>query len=228
MMNKKTALLVGASGLVGNLCLEDLVASGLYEDIIVVTRKKLFPAHLGVTNIISDFSDLDEIASKLKADHVYCALGTTIAKAGSQTAFKKVDYEYPLKVATLSKQNGAQKFILVSAIGADSNSSVFYSKVKGKLEDAVEKLDFDSLVILQPSFLLGKRNEVRLGELIGKNIASALSFVFIGGLEKYKGIEASDVAKSMVVFANKRNDKLIRAQYRDIIKAADEFGKWQA
>jgi uncharacterized protein YbjT (DUF2867 family) len=104
MMIKKTALLVGASGLVGNLCLEDLVASGLYEDIIVVTRKKLFPAHLGVTNIISDFSDLDEIASKLKADHVYCALGTTIAKAGSQTAFKKVDYEYPLKVATLSKQ----------------------------------------------------------------------------------------------------------------------------
>jgi len=227
-MDKKTALLVGASGLVGSLCLEDLVASKLYKEIIVVTRKKLFPPHLGVTNIISDFSDLDEIATQLKADHVYCALGTTIAKAGSQTAFKKVDYEYPLKVATLSKQNGAQKFILVSAIGADSNSSVFYSKVKGKLEDGIQKLNFESFVILQPSFLLGKRSEVRLGELIGKNIASALSFVFVGGLEKYKGIEASDVAKSMVVFANKRDAKLIRAQYKDMVKAADEFGKWQA
>ncbi len=225
-MNRKTALLVGATGLVGNLCLEDLVASGLYKEIIVITRKKLFPAHLGVTNIISDFSDLDQITAQLKADHVYCALGTTIAKAGSQSAFKKVDYEYPLKVATISKQNGAQEFILVSAIGANSNSSIFYSKVKGKLEDAIEKLNFESCIILQPSFLLGKRSEVRIGELIGKNIASALSFVFVGGLKKYKGIEASDVAKSMVVFANKIDMKFIRAQYDDMIKAADEFGKW--
>lgn len=227
-MNNKTALLIGASGLVGNLYLEDLVASNLYNEIIVVSRRKLFPAHLGVTNIISDFSNLDEIAFQIKADHVYCTLGTTIAKAGSQTAFKKVDYEYPLKVATLSKQNGAQKFILVSAIGANANSSVFYSKVKGKLEEAIEKLDFESCVILQPSFLLGKRSEVRIGELIGKKIASAFAFAFVGGLEQYKGIEASDVAKAMIVFANKRDEKLIKAKYGDMIKAANEFGKWHS
>ncbi len=225
-MKKKTSLLVGATGLVGNLCLEYLVACGLYENIIVITRKPLFPKLLHVTNIISDFSDLDELAPHLKAHHVYCALGTTIKKAGSQEAFRKVDFDYPLQVAQIAKANGAEKFMLVSAIGADANSNIFYSRVKGELEAELEKLNFDSLVIAQPSFLLGKRSELRVGELVGKSIASALSFLFISDLEKYKGIDAKIVAKSLLVFANKRSEKLIRATYAEMVEAMDDFGRW--
>ena len=223
---KKTALIVGATGLVGNHCLEFLVASGLYSNVIVLTRKKISPLLLGATNIVADFDKLDEIASQLVADHVYCALGTTIAKAESKEAFKKVDYYYPLKIAEITRRNGAQKFILVSAIGADKNSSVFYSKTKGELEEAVEQLKFESTIILQPSFLLGKREELRIGELIGKNIASALSFVFVGGLKQYKGIDSKTVSKAMIVFANKRNDKFIRATYSQMAAAERDYGKW--
>lgn len=223
---KKTALIVGATGLVGNHCLEFLVSSGLYSNIIVLTRKKIAPLLLGVTNIVSDFDKLDEIASQLVADHVYCALGTTIAKVGSREVFKKVDYDYPLKIAEITKRNGAQKFILVSAIGADKASPVFYSKTKGELEDAIEQLRFESTIILQPSFLLGKREELRIGELIGKNIASALSFAFVGSLKQYKGIDSKTVAKAMIVFANKRNDKFIRATYSQMVAAERDYGKW--
>lgn len=222
----KTALVVGATGLVGNFCLEMLVASQLYQKIIVLSRKRLTPQLFGVENIVTDFSNLSELQPKLSVDHVFCALGTTMAKAGTQQQFRKVDFEYPLKIAEIAKAAGAKKFLLVSAIGADSQSKIFYSRVKGELEEAIEKLNYESLLIFQPSILLGKREDFRWGEMIGKQVAKALSFMFVGALKPYKGINAIDVAKAMVVMANQNTRGIERLTYTAILNAAEKFGKW--
>jgi len=223
---KKTALILGATGLVGNLCLELLVASQLYEKIIVLSRKRITPPLFGVENIVTDFSNLHELKSSLVADDIFCAMGTTISKAGSQSNFKKIDFDIPLQTAQFCKENGASKFILVSSIGANSQSKIFYSRIKGKLEEALEKLDYNSLIILQPSFLLGEREDFRLGEAIGKQIAKTFAFVFTGKLKPYKGIDAKNVAKAMIVMANSSTQKVECLTYTAMRYAAAKFGKW--
>jgi uncharacterized protein YbjT (DUF2867 family) len=134
----------------------------------------------------------------MTADDVFCCLGTTIGVAGSQENFRKVDFDYPLQVAEICLKNGAQQFLLVSAMGANAASSIFYNKVKGEIENAIDKLNYSSLQIFQPSLLLGNRKEVRVGELIGKVVMKGLGFLFIGPIKKYKAIEAETVAKAMV------------------------------
>lgn len=221
-----TALIFGATGLVGNLCLEMLVASNLYSKIIVLSRKQITPPLLNVENIVTDFENLETIKDSIKADDIFCAMGTTIAKAGSQEKFTKIDYEIPLQIAQIAKQNGAKNFVLVSAIGADSKSKVFYNRTKGKLEEALEKLSFNSLIIFQPSILLGEREDFRFAEMIGKSLFKGLSFVFVGKLKPYKGIEAKTIAKAMVAKAIKPSEKVERLTYKEILKAADKYGYW--
>jgi uncharacterized protein YbjT (DUF2867 family) len=192
----------------------------------VLSRKKITPALLGVENIVTDFSNLESLRNELKVHHVYCALGTTMAKAGSKKTFRQVDYEIPLKIAEISKQMGAEKFLLVSAIGAHSKSIFFYIRVKGELEKSLEKLHFKSLIIFQPSILLGERSEFRLGEFLGKQLAVVLSFMFTGALKNYKGIEAVTVAKAMIVRANSNSRRVERLTYSSIEEAAEQFGIW--
>lgn len=184
--------------MVGEECLKQLLASPEYSSIVALTRKSLPVKHPKVHNLVVDFEYLDRYVSQIKADHIYCALGTTISKAGSQEAFRKVDYEYPLKVAEMAQWEGTQKFILVSSIGADPNSSVFYSRVKGELEEALKKLKFKSLIIFRPSILLGDRKERRTGEEIGRFVAEKLPFIFSGPLKKYRGTPADLLAAQMV------------------------------
>jgi uncharacterized protein YbjT (DUF2867 family) len=128
-------------------------------------------------------------------------MGTTIKVAGSQDAFMKVDYTYVLNFAQLAKRNGIDKFIVVSSLGADKNSANFYLKVKGDVENDLTRLKFKNLIIVRPSMLLGDRKEFRLGELIGKKIMKGLAFLFVGKLKKYKAIEASTVAKAMLMLS---------------------------
>lgn len=223
---KKTALIFGATGLVGNLCLEMLVASNLYSKIIVLSRKRITPPLLNVENIITDFETLELIKNSIQADDIFCAMGTTIKKAGSQEKFTKIDYEIPLQIAQIAKANGAKKFVLVSAIGADANSKIFYSRTKGNLENAIEKLNYESLIILQPSILLGEREDFRLGEIVGKSVMKSLSYFFVGSLKPYKGIEAKTIAKAMVAKAFKPSKKVERLTYTQICQAAEKYGNW--
>ena len=195
---QKTALIIGATGLVGEQCLNELLNSVAYEKVIALSRTKIISKKAKLENIVTDFENLDLIAAQLKADDVFCAMGTTIGKAGSKEAFRKIDYEIPLKVAGLAKQNGAKKFILVSSLGADASSSVFYSKVKGELEEALKKMKFDWLIILRPSILLGDRKEKRTGEAIGRFVAEKLSFLFLGPLKKYSGTPVYLLGRFMV------------------------------
>lgn len=219
----KTALIFGATGLVGSFCLQYLLESDAYASVKVLTRRAVDVEpkyrHKLVT-IITDFSNIAEIEKELRADDVFCAMGTTINKAGSQAAFKKIDFEYPLAIAKAAKVQGAKKFILVSSLGADASSSIFYSKVKGELEEALTQLGFDSLVILRPSILLGNRNEMRIGEAAGQLFAKGFSFLFAGPLAQYKGIPGETVAKAMVNAAQRPTGSKLIIMNKDIFKEA--------
>lgn len=197
-MNTKTALLVGASGLVGGFCLDNLLTSDSYSKVIALVRKPLPTTHPKLEQHIVDFDNLQQASDLIKSDDVFCTLGTTIRKAGSQEAFERVDYLYPLEVARLAASNGATQLLIVTAIGANASSTIFYNQVKGKVEEAIKPLPFQSIHIFQPSFLLGERAEQRTGEKIGILLANILSPLLVGGLRKYRGIQARVVASVMV------------------------------
>ena len=155
-MAGETALIAGATGLVGSHCLRTLLDGGYYERVIALTRRPLDRRHPRLVETIVDFEKLDEIDLFPAAD-VFCALGTTMRRAGSQPAFLKVDFEYPRIIAARSAAAGARRFLLVSSVGADSRSNNFYLRVKAELEKAVNALPFESTHIFRPSFLVGER-----------------------------------------------------------------------
>lgn len=194
----KTAILIGASGLVGNEVLNLLLNDAGFDKINVFVRKPLPVNHPKLEQHIIDFDQIYKFTDLVKGDVLFCCLGTTIKTAGSKEEFKKVDYAYPLAFAKIAKQNGIHKFIIISSLGANSNTSNFYLKVKGDIEKELEKLKFPSLIIVRPSMLLGDRKEFRMGESIGKIVMKLVSILFIGKLKKYKAIEATTVAKAMV------------------------------
>jgi len=198
----KTALLVGATGLVGGHCLAFLLKSPHYTKVTCLVRKKLPIINDKLQQVVVDFDNLPEHANQITGDDVYCCLGTTIKKAKSKENFKKVDYHYPLEVANIALQNGAQQYIIVSAMGADKNSLIFYNEVKGKVEDDLKALPFKSLHILQPSLLLGNREENRPGEKLGEAAMKTFGFLMHGPLKKYRAIEAEAVAFAMVHLAS--------------------------
>ncbi|MFN5427289.1 MAG: oxidoreductase [Bacteroidota bacterium] len=196
----KVALIAGSSGLTGGFLLKILLEAPEYREVIAYVRKRSGIQHPKLREVVMDWEKLD---APVPADDVFCCLGTTIKKAGSQEAFRRVDYEYPLHLAELQLQGGSQQFLLVSAIGADASSSIFYSRVKGELEDALQKLGYKSLHIFQPSFIAGPRKEKRVGERIGLAIFSFISPLFIGPLKKYAPIPAEHIARAMYRTAQK-------------------------
>lgn len=201
----KTALIVGSTGLVGKYVVEYLLDNPKVEQVISLVRKPSGMQHSKLNEIIIDFDNLDQYASQFKADTLFCCLGTTIKAAGSQEAFKKVDYEYPIKVAEICKQNGTQHMLIITALGADKNSGIFYNKVKGETEETLKTLDFEQLDILQPSLLIGERDEFRLGENIAQKVMPLFDGLMFGSLKKYKSITGKQVAKAMVEIALQNN-----------------------
>jgi uncharacterized protein YbjT (DUF2867 family) len=202
---KKTALIVGASGLVGNELLKILLEANDYEKIKIFTRNRLNLDHPKLEQLVVEFDQLDQYKDHLNVNDVFCCLGTTIKKAGTQEAFKRVDYEYPLELARLARFSGIDKFLIITAMGANKDSKIFYNRVKGEVEEELTKIDFPSLIIFRPSLLLGNRKEFRLGERIASVLSPIYSFVLAGSLRKYKPIQAKDVARAMYVSAQRKN-----------------------
>ncbi|MBI3788798.1 MAG: oxidoreductase, partial [Ignavibacteriales bacterium] len=132
---------------------------------------------------------------------VYCCLGTTIRTAGSQEAFRKVDFTYPVQAAALASKQGTEQFLIVTSLGANSRSNVFYYRVKGEAEEVIAKLPFKGIHLFRPSILFGERKEFRLGEKAGILAMRAVSFAMVGRYRKYRPIHASNVAKAMVIVA---------------------------
>jgi uncharacterized protein YbjT (DUF2867 family) len=185
--------LLGATGLVGRHCLDLLARDPAFSRVVVLARRKFAEATAPrVEAHIVDFERLNERPDLFRVDQVICALGTTIkAVGGSKAKFRAVDHDLPLDAAKLASHEGARHFLLVSSLGASSDSRIFYNRVKGELEDALRSLAFRSLTIVRPSLLLGERSEFRLGEEIGKRF----SWVVPG---RYKPIHARDVAATLV------------------------------
>lgn len=200
----KTALIIGATGLVGGHCLNELLASPAYDKVIALTRRKLDTANPKLVNVVTDFEDQDVLIRNVACDDVFCAMGTTINKAGSKEAFKQVDLIIPQMIARLALVKGAKKFVLVSSIGANAQSMAFYTQVKGQLEDALRQMGYQSVIIFRPSILMGDRNEKRTGEAIAQFVAKKMPFLFAGPLKKYAGTPADLLGKKLVAAAQEK------------------------
>lgn len=197
----RNALVVGATGLIGGHLVRLLLEDPEYHEITVLTRKEFPLQHYKLDKRLVDFEKLENALQGVRLHDVFCALGTTIRMAGSQEAFKKVDFEYPLRTASRALKLGAKRFLVVSSIGADASSSNFYLKTKGELEKALSVEGFGGLIILRPSFLLGQRSEFRPGERIALAVMRAASPLMRGPLARYRPIEASAVAMAMIAAA---------------------------
>lgn len=195
----KKALIAGATGLVGSYVLDQLLTDANYTAVIAVTRTSLNTQHNKLQHIVTSFDKLDDVAAQLRADDIFCCLGTTIRKAGSQQAFRKVDYDYPIRLARITAANGAEKFLLVSALGADSSSRIFYNRVKGETEEALRSVGFASLHIFRPSLLLGPRTEQRAAEDAAKWFYKVFGWLIP---KRYKAIHAQTVARAMLHYAH--------------------------
>jgi len=204
-MAPKTAILFGASGLIGNYVLQELIKDDRYSQIVLFSRKLLHPGSSKVVEIITSFEDKALLENNLNGDEIYCCLGTTIAKAGNQPAFRKVDYDLPVAIGVAAKKKGITKMLVVSSLGAEATSSNFYLRTKGEMEQSLKSLGLLSLHFFRPSMLLGSRKESRPAETVGKIAMRALSFLFVGGLRKYKAIHAYTVAKAMIAVANSKH-----------------------
>ena len=219
-MTTTTALLAGATGLVGGHLLDYLLASPRHTKIVAVTRQPLERSHDKLNNLVVDFDTLEDgiRAADIKADEAYCTLGTTIKKAGSQAAFRKVDFDYETAFARAALTAGAKRFALVSAVGASAGSSIFYSRVKGETEEAIRAMGFPALHIFQPGVLLGVRREARPAEQLAIAVTPFLNLGLQGPLRKYRGIAATDVAKAMLAALGTDGDGATH-RYADMKKA---------
>lgn len=202
----KTALIAGASGLVGSELLNLLLKSGEYSSVHLLLRKETEHDSPKIIKQIIDFEKLKEFDPGEKIDHIFCTLGTTIKKAKTKENFRKVDFDYVLELGKKALEWQSEKFLIVSSLGANARSSIFYNRVKGEIENALKELKLPALFIFRPSLLMGNRKEHRSGEKTATAVYKALNPLFVGGLKKYRGIEASQVAKAMLYTAENSHD----------------------
>ena len=197
----RSALVLGATGLVGGHCLELLLGDPAWSHVNVVARRPSGRTHPRLAEVVADFERLEAHAEAFAVDAVFCCLGTTIRKAGSQEAFLRVDHDYPVAAARLASARGARRFLLVTALGADAGSRVFYNRVKGEVERDVSALPFEGVALLRPSLILGDRAERRTAEALAQRLAPLAAPLLVGPLRKYRAIDATAVARAMVRLA---------------------------
>ena len=206
---KNKITLIGSTGLIGAHFLEEIRPDD-FQDVNAITRRRFtYPENKDfIKQSVHDFSDLEKMRQNLKTDVLISAFGTTIKKAGSKERFMKIDHDLPLEISRIAKEEGCRTMILISSMGANSKSNIFYSRVKGLLEEALEEIEFEEFHILRPSILLGKRSETRPTEYISKLIMNYFSFLLPW---KYKPIHAKIIAKTIkcIIIMEKKSGKHI-------------------
>lgn len=193
------ALVAGTTGLIGRQLLDLLLVDSDFEKVIAISRKPLENVNHKLQNIVCELNQLPVVLQNVKADVVFCCLGTTMRIAKTKEAFRAVDFDAPLVLAKMAKENGAKKYVLVSALGSNKNSSIFYNQVKGQVEEAISHVGFDSYHILQPSLLTGTRKEQRTGEGAAQVFYKIFGFLIP---KKYASIESIKVARAMMGYAS--------------------------
>lgn len=218
----RSAIVAGASGLVGERVLRRLLAGGEYDRVVAFVRGPINLSHRKLEQRTVDYERVGRMSAFPRADDVFCCLGTTMRRAGSPEAFRKVDVEYVQRLAEVSVRAGTTQFLLVSAVGANAASRNLYLRCKGEAENMVRALPFRGVQIFRPSFLVGHRNERRPGEAIATVAARVLSIAMLGPARRYRPIRADNVAKAMVAVAHE-SPPGIRVYEADAMQAlADE------
>jgi len=193
----KTAIIIGATGLVGSKLLQQLLADDVFATVKIFVRKSTGIYHLKLEEHIINFDELAAVKSLVTGDVLFSCIGTTLKQAGSKDKQFKVDFTYQYEFAQAASENRVPAYVLISSASADASSMLFYTKIKGQLEDAVKKLDFDKTIIIQPSVLEGDRNDERMGEKLGASIINGLGKI-LPFLIKYRSIRGEQVAKAMI------------------------------
>jgi uncharacterized protein YbjT (DUF2867 family) len=208
----KTALIAGSTGLIGKQLLQMLLNSDRYSKVIAITRNDL-PPHPKLVVLKVEFEKLDQWANSLTGDDVFCCLGTTMAKAKSKASFYKVDFFYPLLIAKAALSHGAKQYLLVSALGANKESSIYYNRIKGDIEDAIKQVNYKAIHIFRPSLLLGPRDEKRPGEDAAKVFYKIFGFLIP---RRYQAIDSYKVAKAMITLASQDDEGIFIHESKEL------------
>lgn len=222
-MEAKRAVVIGATGLVGNYLLELLLNDGYFSNVSALVRNPLALSHPKLETKIIDFENVIQLKEALGSGHcLFCCIGTTMKKVhGDKQLYRRIDVDIPLNVAKAGLAQGFSHFLIVSSIGANTRSANFYLQLKGTLEESLKIIPFRSVDIFRPSFLLGYRKEKRRGEKLIQSIASASAFLLRGRLKKYRAIPAADVAAVMFAAAKKGKAGIHFYEYKQIRSLAD-------
>ncbi|SDE74773.1 Uncharacterized conserved protein YbjT, contains NAD(P)-binding and DUF2867 domains [Mucilaginibacter pineti] len=206
MANK--AIIAGSSGLIGSKLLDILLQEKFYDEVLILVRKELPIQHKKLTQLVTNFDQLDNYAHELTGHAVFCCLGTTNAKTPDKAIYRKIDHDYPVQLAQLALKNGVKQYHLVSSLGANVSSSFFYPKIKGETEADLQGLNLPALHIYRPALLTGDRKEKRAGEKLITVIYKLIDPLLFGGLKKYRSIPAETVAMAMFKQSTKHNTGL--------------------
>jgi len=223
MKEERTALILGSTGLTGKALTELIRKNKNYSRIILPVRRKDGRPDEKVAEVEIDYDHIDASSDLFEVDDIFCCLGTTMKKAGSKEAFRKVDYQYPLEAAQLGKEKGVSRFFVISALGVDPSSKIFYNRVKGEVERDLGKLSFAALHIFRPSLLTGKREEKRFSENAGIFLFKAFSFLLAGPLAKYRAIKAETVARAIALAAEGDEEGIVIHESLDMQKQVDRI-----
>ncbi|MCM3784748.1 NAD(P)H-binding protein [Neobacillus mesonae] len=223
----RKALVIGATGLVGKQLIAQLLEQEEYEQVTALVRKKLPLSHPQLIQFVVNWDHLESDTAVFEnTDDLFCCMGTTIKKAGSQQAFRKVDLEYPVTAAKLALDHGAKQLIAVSSMGADSASRIFYSRTKGEFEDEIARLGYRAVHFLRPSLLLGEREEKRTGEKLGEWVLKGMDPLLRKGTgQEYRAVPGAFVAKAMIRVALRDQTGVYRHSNRIIWKLASSERK---
>ena len=218
-MKELTAVVIGATGLTGSLLVEELIKDSDFKTVRTIVRTRADINHPKLEQRIVNFNDLNDYTQKLgEGDIIFCCIGTTQKKVHKdKNAYKKVDYDIPVNAADIGIAKGFKQFLIVSAIGANENSSNFYLNLKGKTENKIRQFPFVSIGIFQPSILNGNRKENRIVERIAQTAMDLLSFLLLGPLKKFRAIGANNVAKAMLQASKKQTPGIHYYQYADMM-----------
>ncbi|MBA4322342.1 MAG: hypothetical protein C0408_05930 [Odoribacter sp.] len=197
-MKNKTALVFGATGLIGNLLLGELINSNEYQEIKIFVRQSTGIIHAKVREFIFDLTNPDSFSDRITGDDIFICLGTTIKKAGSIKKMEEIDRDMPVKIASFAFANKVRRIAVVSSLGANPASSNYYLRIKGEMEREILKIEFENRAIVRPSMLLGERKERRAAETAGKVVMKVVNPLLLGKMKKYRGIHGKDVAKAMI------------------------------
>ena len=205
----KTAIIFGSSGLIGNELFKTILLSNTYDKIKIFVRTIPEVNNPKVEIIKTDFRNLEKYKDKIKGDDCYFCIGTTKKDTPDKSEYTRIEYDIPVRVATIAKENSVNSFFYVSSIGANPTASSNYLKNKGQVEEQLKNLNFKKLAIIRPSLLIGNRKSFRLGEVIFTPVMNTLTLLAFGSLKKYKTIKIENVVKAMLYISTSTSNKIV-------------------